>query len=282
VLGDRVEAFAAASACVLSNRVLGHLHGGERTGGQDEAMRHAITKLAHLHFAATPGSGRRIVRMGENPDHVFVVGAPGLDVILNERPAGKKELRQAVDVDVSQAFLLVVQHSVSTTPEAGGRQFGATLEAVRRLDMPAVVIYPNSDAGNRRIVEQIEKAAQQGEVTAVRNLPRRLYLGLVRSAAAMVGNSSSGLLEAASYKTPTVNIGSRQQGRERGANVIDAPHNAAAIVRAVRRALSETRFRRRLAQTVNPYGDGRASQRIVRVLRTIPLGKELLQKRIRY
>jgi len=283
VLGDRVEVLAAATAAVLSNRLLAHIHGGERTrGGHDESIRHAVTKLAHVHFPATEQSARRIIRMGEDPSTVHVVGAPGLDSILNERPAGVRELSAAVGLDVGKPFLLVVQHSVSTSPEAGGRQFQATLQATQTIGLPTVAIYPNSDPGQRGIVEAIAAAIAGDQIKAVRNLPRKQYLGLLKHAAALVGNSSSGLLEAASYKTPAVNIGIRQQGRERGANVIDADHDPMAIARALRRALSDARFRRRLGVAKNPYGDGKTSGRIVRVLERLKLDGRLLQKQIRY
>jgi GDP/UDP-N,N'-diacetylbacillosamine 2-epimerase (hydrolysing) len=296
VLGDRVEAFAAATAAALSNLVVAHVHGGDRAqAGYDDYMRHAITKMAHLHFAATPQSARRIRRLGERPDCIWVVGAPGLDEIRTaELPPIGDLLRRYLGIESAghtsavDRYLLVVQHPVSTRAAAAAREMLATLGAVRDVGLPALVIYPNSDPGARAMVSATTKGVrnlfQERFLTPflVPSVPRADYLGLLKHAAALVGNSSSGIIEAPSFKTPVVNVGDRQAGRERATNVVDVAPMRAAVAAGIRKALTDPAFRRRLARCRNPYGDGHAGERIARILAGVPLGEELRLKSITY
>jgi len=283
VLGDRVEAFGAACAAVLSNLFLAHIHGGDRSeGGQDEAMRHAITKLAHVHLVATATSRRRVLGMGETPDRVFLVGAPGLDVILHEPLPGDARLRARYGLPDRDAYLMVVQHSVSTEPEAAGAQMRETLAAVHRVGLPAILLHPNSDPGHRGIVGEIERAVEGRPWHVFKTLPRPDYLGLLRGAAVLVGNSSSGIIEAASLGVPVVDIGRRQGGREHARNVVHVAHRRRAIVDAVHTCLTDREFRRKARRAVNPYGNGQASQRISEILATVELDARLRQKRMSY
>ena len=291
VLGDRVEAFAAATAAALSNIVVAHVHGGDRAqAGYDDYLRHAITKMAHLHFAATAASARRIARLGERRERIWTVGAPGLDEAVR---SAQCEVRSAEAQDAIAAtlrtahcalrtpFLLVVQHPVSTRASAGAGEMRETLAAVRASGLPALVVYPNSDAGGRAMIDVIERA-RRPNLIAVPSLPRDEYLALLRRAAALVGNSSSGIIEAPSFRTPVVNVGDRQAGRERAANVIDVRPTRAEVLRGIETALHDAAFRRRLARCRNPYGDGHAGVRIARVLTRVPLDERLRMKSITF
>jgi len=285
VLGDRVEAFAAATAAALSNRVVAHVHGGDRAqAGYDDYMRHAITKMAHLHFAATRASARRIERLGERRDRVWVVGAPGLDEIRTARLPAASTLRRRYGLDATAPFLLVVQHPVSTQSDRAAREMRATLGAVLKSGLPALVVYPNADAGGRRMIAVVERTAAENSerLIAVPSLPRLDYLALLKCAAALVGNSSSGIIEAPSFKTPVVNVGDRQAGRERANNVIDVKPTRADVARGIEQALNDTTFRRRLARCRSPYGTGHAGVAIARVLARVPFDDKLRMKRITY
>ncbi len=281
ILGDRTEVLAAAVAALYMNIPVAHIHGGDVGAGcVDNSVRDAVTKLAQLHFAASRKSYERILRLGEEKWRVFNAGSPGLDSILQEKPVGKIELFRKYRLDPAQPLLLLLQHPVTTEIAAAGRQMAESLKAVKAAGLPTVVIYPNSEAGNVSIRKEIDKRRGDDSFRIIENLAHVEYLSFLRYAAVLVGNSSSGIIEAPSFNLPVVNVGLRQQGRERGGNVIDVPHDAARIGRAIKRALTDTAFRKKLARCRSPYGDGRASARIVKVLARVGLGQRLLQKQI--
>ena len=282
LLGDRAEMLAGAVVGTYLSIPVAHVHGGEITSTVDEHVRHAITKLAHIHFAATEQAAERIRRLGEDPSRVFVVGAPSLDEILGEEGMDPVDAMTALGLPVQHPLVLVIQHPVSLESDRAGDQMEATLEAVSDLGYLTVVVYPNADAGGRRMIRVIQDHLHRPLIHAFRNIPRREFLGLLRAADVLVGNSSTGIIEAASLRLPAVNIGSRQEGRDRGKNVIDVPPERAAICRGIERALSDHAFRKLLAGSTSPYGDGHAGERIVEVLRTLPLDEELIQKRLGY
>ena len=277
VLGDRFEMHAAASAAVPLRIPLAHIHGGESSEGAfDEALRHSITKLSHLHFAATEAYARRIVRMGEEPWRVHVTGAPALDQLRDFQPLADEELAARFGVDLSRATLLVTFHPPTLEPD--GARVCELLAAVADSGFAAVATYPNADPGYRDVLEPLrERADADPAFRLVPNLGTRAYFTLLGRCAAMVGNSSSGIVEAPWFALPVVNVGSRQDGRLRAANVIDCPPERDAILAAIRRATSES-FRERLRGLENPYGDGRAAERIVEALKETPL-EGLLVKR---
>jgi UDP-N-acetylglucosamine 2-epimerase (non-hydrolysing)/GDP/UDP-N,N'-diacetylbacillosamine 2-epimerase (hydrolysing) len=282
VLGDRVEAFAAAIAAAGSNRAVAHIHGGDVTrGGFDESMRHAITKLAHLHFAATERSRARILKMGEPADRVFTVGAPGLDSLRLLVPLGRAEVAERIGAPLDGPFLVLLQHPVSTSAAAAAGEIEETIAALREIGRRTVCIYPNSDAGGQAMIATIEHARGEPWLTVAPNLAHDVYLNLLRHAAALVGNSSSGIIESAALRLPVVNIGPRQAGRERGENVIDVPPRRADVAAAVRRALSVD-FKTVAGAARNPYGDGHAAERIARALRAVRITPEWLQKQLAY
>ena len=283
ILGDRLEAFAGAAAGLFSGAVVGHLHGGEVTeGGLDEYMRHAITKLSHLHFAATPKSRERILRLGEHPDCVFVTGTPGLDALMQYPALSRVDLSERLGMNVPETFLLIVQHPVSTHPETTGAEMNETLAACRATGLPAFLVYPNADAGHRGIIQAIQDQKESGWLTSFVTLRRPLFCNLLRQAKVLVGNSSSGMIDAPAYGTPVINIGERQKDRERGENVIDAPPERNAIAGALQKALHDEDFREQCRSTKNPYGDGHASERIVEILETADWDKARKCKRLPY
>lgn len=282
VLGDRVEPFAATVASAFQNIPVAHIHGGDRAqAGFDDFMRHAITKFAHIHFPATRKSRERIIKLGENPAFVFQTGSPSLDEILNMSYMTRGQVETRFGVDFKHPVLILLQHSVSTQWKDAIYQMRQTLQALKILKHQTIVIYPNSDAGGQAMIRLIEKEKGTHNFKMYKSLSRLDFLSLMRYGSALVGNSSSGMIESASFKIPVVNIGIRQKDRERGINVFDVPHRASAIVSAINTALSES-VRRRLRKCISPYGDGQASQRIVRVLERISIDRRLLEKQISY
>lgn len=275
LLGDRGEMFAGAVAATYLNIGIAHLHGGEISGSIDGVVRHAITKLAHIHLPATEESARRIIKMGEDPAHVIVVGAPGLDSVFTAPLVSPEALSKKYGFTLDSPLLLVVQHPVATEFESAPSQMRETLEAVKALDMQAIVIYPNADAGGRKMIEVIKEYATF--VKTYRSIPHTDYLSLMKIAHVLVGNSSSGIIEAPSFKLPVVNIGTRQDGRERAENVIEVSYDREEIKKGIEKALSQP-FRERVQSCINPYGDGKASSRIVRILSELSL-ENLPQKR---
>ncbi|MFA4884208.1 MAG: UDP-N-acetylglucosamine 2-epimerase [Candidatus Margulisiibacteriota bacterium] len=283
VLGDRTEALAASIASAYMNIAVAHIHGGDISmAGLDESARHAITKLAHIHFPASKESKERIIKLGEEPKRVFLVGAPGLDTVLHEPLLSKKALAAEIGFDFTQPVLVLLQHSVTTQIEQAGEQIKGTIAAVRQFNLPTVVIYPNSDAGGRTIIREIEKLRTVDNIRLFKNLPRRVYLSLLKYTSVLVGNSSGGIIETPLFKLPVVNIGIRQAGRERGKNVIDVPHKQSAIIKAIKRALFDDKFHRQIDHCVNPYGSGRAGEKIAAVLSKIGIDRDFLQKQITY
>jgi GDP/UDP-N,N'-diacetylbacillosamine 2-epimerase (hydrolysing) len=283
VLGDRSEAFAGAIAGAYMNRVVAHVHGGEVTKGCiDESIRHAVTKLAHIHFPATKDGANRIIKLGERPENVHVVGAPALDVILNAPRCPPEELVKELNLDLGKPIILAIQHPVTTQVTEAAKQMRITLEALKTVKAQTILIYPNNDAGGMSMIRVIEESRLPPYIKPYRSLPQGQYLGLMSIATAMVGNSSSGLIEAPSFGLPFINIGIRQEGRLRGENVIDVPHDKDAIIEAIGRAINNKAFREKVKKGRNPWGDGKASGRIVDVLKSLVIDDGLLQKQITY
>jgi len=284
VLGDRFEILAASIAAVYSGRVLAHLSGGHKTqAGYDEYTRHAITKIAHLHFPYTKKNAGRIIRMGENPKHVFAVGSTSLDTILGKKLPSEKDVREKYGLAHGRPLFLVVQHPLSTSPYEAEHEMRATLGAISKFDCHVVGIYPNADPGGRKMIEVVREYERKcpEKMTWHKSLPFEDYLAIMKVADVMIGNSSSGIIESPAFHLPVVNVGPRQKDRERVCNVISAKHDSHDIAAAIRKAMSEG-FREKAAKCKNPYGDGHASERIVKVLESIKIDKTLLEKQIAY
>ena len=282
LLGDRAEMLGGAIVGVYLNIPVVHIHGGEVTSTVDELARHAITKLSHFHLVATEQSRKRIIRMGEEPWRVRVVGAPGLDSIRHEEVIPKKELYKRFHLRLTEPFLVLIQHPNTFELTEVRKQINETMEAINSLKYQTIVIYPNADAGGREIIREIEKYHHLPFIRTFKSLPYRDYVNLLRNASALVGNSSSGIIEAPYFKLPAINIGTRQDGRERAENIIDVPYRRNKIITAIRKALCDEAFKERVRRCQNPYGQGRAGGKIANILRRIKLDQKLLQKRIIY
>jgi UDP-hydrolysing UDP-N-acetyl-D-glucosamine 2-epimerase len=279
LLGDRLEMLAAAVAALPLTIPVAHLHGGEVTEGAiDEQARHAITKLAHLHFPAAEPYAGRILQMGEESWRVHCCGAPGLDRLARLASVTREELARRVGLPLLRPTLLVTFHPVTLEPEETGRQVGELAAALEAVNGTVIITYPGADVGHREVISRLEAlAASRPETRMAIGLGEDGYCSLLREADVMIGNSSSGLIEAPSFGLPVVNVGSRQRGRLRAANVIDVEPARNEIVAGVRRALDPA-FRASLAGLVNPYGDGHAAPRIAKVLAGVELGPRLLRK----
>ncbi|MBN2458167.1 UDP-N-acetylglucosamine 2-epimerase (hydrolyzing) [Candidatus Woesearchaeota archaeon] len=282
VLGDRIEALSAVVAGAFMNIPIAHIHGGDSAkAGLDESVRHAITKFAHIHFPATRKSAERIVKMGEDKWRIFCVGAPGLDTILNKKLLDRKDLEKELGISLRGQVILLVQHPVTTEIENAEHDITETLEGVRNLGIKTIAIYPNSDAGGRKIIKKIKEYEKKGILKAYKSLSHKTYLSLLKHTSVMVGNSSSGIIESSSFGLPVVNIGIRQEGRERAYNVIDTANDRESIRKSVNKALSQD-FKKNICPCNNPYGDGKAAERITKVLSEIRLDNKLIQKKLTY
>jgi len=269
VLGDRFEALAIVQAALIMRIPVAHLHGGEITeGAYDDAIRHAISKMANLHFVAAEPYRRRVIQMGESPERVFNVGAVGLDHLHRSPIMGLEELATSLGFALHSPYLLVTYHPVTLLEESPEQSFIALLEALDHFpEYQVILTYPNADNGGRAIIPLLEAYAQRQpqRVLAIPSLGFKRYLSAVSMAAAVVGNSSSGIIEVPSFGISSVNIGVRQQGRLAADSVLHCQPRAEAIERALRKALSPE-FAEASKKAANPYGQGNAAAVIVNVL----------------
>lgn len=277
-VGDRFETMATAIAAAYMNIPLAHTMGGEVSGTIDESVRHAISKLANIHFPANELAAQRLVRMGEDPAKVFVVGCPRIDlaadIASSDKPKGLDDILRVEGVgsgpaDLSRPFLLVAQYPVTSEFEQARQQIEQTLLALRDLELPKIMLWPNPDAGSEgtaRGIRVFRERHDNGGFRFYKNFPPEEFLYLVSRAACVVGNSSAGIREAAYFGTPVVNIGSRQAGRDRAPNVIDTNYSAEEISAAVRRQLTHGRY-----EFSDLYGRGDAGRQIAQVLASVEL-----------
>ena len=285
-VGDRFETMATALAATYMNIPLAHTMGGEVSGNIDESIRHAVTKFAHVHFPACSDAAERIVRMGEDPDTVHVVGCPRMDLVadvLAEQNGGANGLSEIFARGVGgtftldEPFLLVSQHPVTTEYGDGERQIAQTLEAVQKIGLPAIVLWPNADAGSEQIARGIRKFREHEDDSRLhffKNLPTNDYIRLMGRTACLIGNSSSAIREGSFIGTPAVNVGLRQVGRQRGSNIVDVGYASDEIADAVATQIAHGPYGHEPI-----YGDGRAGERIADILSTVDVK---LQKRITY
>lgn len=272
VLGDRYEIFAATAAAMVARVPIAHLHGGETTEGAiDEAIRHAITKLAHLHFVAAADYRRRVIQLGEAPERVFLVGGLGIDNILKLELLDRAALEAALDFRLGPKNLLVTFHPVTLEVGTATDQMAELLAALETLaDAHVIFTLPNADTEGRGLMRQIQTFVDRHpqRAKAFASLGQVRYLSAVAQVDAVVGNSSSGLAEVPTFNKPTINIGDRQRGRLRAASVIDCAPDRAAILAALHK-MATPEFQARLTTTVNPYGNGGASAAIVATLEAL-------------
>jgi len=281
VVGDRVEAFAAASAGMLSGKVVAHVHGGDRAMGQvDDSLRHAITKLSHIHFPATQASADRIKKLGEESWRIHQVGTPGIDDI-DKVALPSRALAKMFPQIKARRFALIVLHPVDTDAGLEGDRARLILNAAQEASYAhLVIIHPNTDPGAAGISEVWKNLRQGQQLTILKNAPRPVFLALMRDCATLVGNSSSGIIEAGSFGTPVIDIGPRQEGREHGENVVHVSYDKRAIKRALMKIWNDghpTRFAMH-----NVYGGGGTGKRISDVLARADLSIRTTRKIIAY
>ena len=278
LLGDRFEILAAAQAALTARLPVAHLCGGDVTEGAfDDAIRHAITKMAHLHFATNAAAARRLRQLGEDPQRIFAVGSPGIDYLLRTPPASAEELARETGLDLERTLLLVTFHPATLGQRPALAELEELLAALAGLggEVQLAFTRPNADTEGRALALRLERfVAAHANARLFAALGPRLYAGLLRRAAAVVGNSSSGLYEAPSFGTPTVDIGDRQQGRLKADSVISCAPERRAIAAAIAEAL-----RRGRQMAANPYGDGDSARRIVEILASIGDFRALTRKR---
>lgn len=278
VQGDRGEMLAAAAAAAHLNVPVVHMSGGDRTGTIDDAIRNAITAFAHVHLTTCDESSARLRAAGEAAARIFQVGEPALDVILRFEPISRQALCADLGLDADRPIVLATQHSVTDRAVHAGEDTRHTLAALTDLGMQTVFTYPNTDSGYEAIVAALESWQPRDFLRVVPHLGQQRYLSLMREAVMLVGNSSSGILEAPSFALPVINVGTRQHRRTRACNVIDVPCEQHAIRAAMERALHDADFRAGLARCRNPYGDGRCAERTVDILARLRLGAQLTAK----
>ena len=282
VIGDRGEVLAACIAAHNLRIAIAHVQGGDVSGSLDEPVRHAITKLAHIHFPSTPKSAERILGMGEQPWRVHTVGDTHVDQIFLQTQPPEDEIRQRYQLPANEPVLLVLQHSDSTVPDESRHQIEETLEAVTSFGLRTLLVYPCSDQGFEGIIESLEARRDCPGLSVYQNIPAEDFIALQKTADCFVGNSSAGLIEAPYFGLPAVNVGDRQIGRERCGNVLDAPYERNAIKTAIEKALRDDAFRLACRNLKPPFGTGDAYARIGKVLEEIPVDERLLNKRMTY
>lgn len=285
MLGDREESMTVALVGAYMNIPVAHVAGGDRVvGNVDDQIRHAVTKLAHVHFTTNRESAGRILSLGEQDFRVFNVGNPGLDRLLQVPELSKADLgrRLGFSVPDDRPIVMLIQHVISTEIDDAYRQMQVTLEAVADLGLPTVLSYPNSDAGGQQIICAIQEFEHLPHVHVFKNIPRLEFVNLMRQASCLLGNSSAGILEAPLLKLPTINIGNRQKGRLHAENVQFVAHDKEEIKAAVSKACFDPDYRVLVERCTNPYGDGHSSQRIADTLASIPIDTNLLIKDITY
>ena len=280
LLGDRFEMHAAAVAAVPAQLPIAHIHGGEVSHGAiDDAFRHAITKYSHLHFPSTEAHARRIVQLGEEPWRVTVSGAPALDNLATTELLNREQLSERLDLPLPERPLAVCYHPVTLQPQLAAEQTRELLAALDRFAIPIVISRPNADSGNTAIVDLLEQFCERRpNARLFDNLGTQGYFSLLSESVAMVGNSSSGIIEAASFHLPVVNVGLRQAGRAQSGNVINVDCCATEIAAGIKRAMS-VEFSEQAQRVKNIYGDGNAAARIVDRLKTEPIGERMLIKK---
>ena len=292
VYADRFEGFSALIAGTQMNIPTAHIEGGDITegGALDDSVRHAMTKLAHIHFTTNKQASNRIISMGEEKWRVKNVGFPAIDLIKRKNYATPKELQKNFGVNLNKPIILFTQHSVTTEFEKVVAQIKPCLDALVKLnheDIQIFITYPNNDAGGVKIIKNLELLRNKFKnINIYKSLGRYNYHGFLSLALSdkykvvCVGNSSSGIKETPAFKCPTVNIGSRQKSRLRGSNVIDVNYDEKNIYKSIKKCLFDSNFRKKCRETINPYGKGNAGIKISKALEKIVINKKLLQKKM--
>lgn len=285
VLGDREESMTTALVGAYMNIPVAHIAGGDRVvGNVDDQIRHAVSKLSHLHFTTNEESSARLIKMGEQPFRVINTGNPGLDRIRLTAKLNREELssRLGFEIKNGEPLILLIQHVISTEIDQAYFQMNTTMEAVKKMGIKTIISYPNSDAGSQQLIRALEEYKYLPFVYQAKNIPRLEFINLMRESSCMLGNSSAGILEAPSLKLPVINVGNRQKGRLHAENVQFVSHDIEEICGAVHKALFDQGYKEQVMKCKNPYGDGYASERIANILSNIEINEKLLVKDITY
>ena len=284
ILGDRYETFVAATCAMMMNVPIAHMNGGESTEGAiDEQIRHAITKMAHIHFPGAQFYKDRIIKMGEEAWRVFNVGQAGVENIKRLKLYSKQEIEKQLSIEFNKKIFLITFHPVTLESENVETQIDSLLSALKDFDAKFIFTYPNADFGSKTIIDKINTFVQRNKHAYVfSSLGQRRYLSLLNYADIMIGNSSSGIIESSTFKLPVVNIGNRQKGRLRSNNIIDTGYSKKEIVAGINKALFDEKFKLALNDIENIYGDGTTSHQVTQILKTIDIGKKLLEKKLTY
>lgn len=283
VLGDRSEPLAAAFAAMYLNIPIAHINGGDVSGGTiDESLRHTLTKIAHIHFAHTKENADRIKKMGEEKNRIFIVGALTLDIILNKKLPSKDKVFSKYNLDPNKTTFLVVQHPITTLKDQGYSQMKELFSALVELNEQTIMLYPNCDAGSKKLIDLIKIYENNKNFKVFKNLPHEDYLALMKSSNLMIGNSSSGIIESPSFKIPVINIGKRQSGRSISENIINTEPEKKEILDSIDYALNNKEFLKKIKSCRNKFGNGKSSEKIVKILKEKKLDDKLIQKQITY
>lgn len=270
--------FASAIVGAHMNKIVIHIEGGEVSGTIDDPIRHATTRFAHIHYVTNQSAAKRIIRMGENPKYVHVVGNPSLDSIRTVKEITKNELEKEFDIDLSKPLILILQHTVTTELDSIQKNFKKTLDAIKELNIQAILIYGNADAGSK----QISKIIKHSKIKQYSTLSFEKYINLLKNSSVLVGNSSSGIMEAPFLHIPSIDIGSRQSRRLQSSSVIDVNYDKNEIKKAIEKSINDKRFLAKCKKTKSLYGHGYSSKKIVKLLEDLEIKKIPIQKQLFY
>ena len=270
--------FAASVVGAHMNIHVAHLEGGEISGTIDESIRHATSKFAHIHFTSNENATKRLIKMGELKKNIFTVGNPSLDIIKSMEILSKNQLEQEFKIDLKNPLVLVVQHTVTTEINKIDRYFLETIMAIKELNIQSIIIAGNVDAGSQKI----KKIIKNSKIKYYDNLPFIKYISLLYHSSVIIGNSSSGIMEAPFLHIPSVNIGTRQSGRSKIQSIINVNYNKNEIKKAIKKALLDKKFLNSVKRQKNPHGNGMASKKIIQILEKMDFDNILIQKKLSY
>tara|TARA_Y100000591_G_scaffold333366_1_gene376536 strand:- start:2158 stop:3303 length:1146 start_codon:yes stop_codon:yes gene_type:complete len=274
---DIAANFALTVCGAHMNIPVAHIQGGEVSGTIDESLRHAMSKFSNFHFTATEETKKRLIKMGEIKGNIYTVGCPSIDALKQEEDENPNKIKKKFNIDITKDYILIIQHPVTSELKKTNKQFIETIEALKKFKMQKLFVFPNNDAGSIKIINLIKKY----KFNYCKTLSLKEYKSLLKNSSALVGNSSSGIHEAATYKIPVINIGTRQQGRTKSINVVDAKYDRFDILKGMKRVISK-KFKRKLTFLRNPYGDGNSSKKIVKIIKKLDLKNFNTQKKITY
>jgi GDP/UDP-N,N'-diacetylbacillosamine 2-epimerase (hydrolysing) len=275
---DIAANFAAAIIGAHMNIVVGHIEGGELSGTIDESIRHATSKFAHIHFTSNSDATNRLKKMGENSKHIFTVGNTSLDGIKNIKKIQKSELEKKYNIDLTKKFIIILQHTVTSEINSIEKNFLKTIEVIKEINIQSIVILGNSDAGSKQII----KLLKNSQIKEYSTVPYVDYINLLQHSSALIGNSSSGIIEAPFLHIPTINIGTRQEGRLRSESIIDVEYDKNKIKNTILNVISDKQFLKKIRKQKQLYGIGNSSKKIVKILEELNLKNFPIQKKMTY